>query len=72
VPGQPIDHGGEVEGRSPGPVRQSTAVELDAGAGQDLALSVERQVSRKLRHQQMRDGAFGRQPTSISRGAAEA
>ena len=43
---QPVDHGAEVEGCGACPVRQGAAVDLDAGARQDLALAVERQVVR--------------------------
>ncbi len=41
---------------------QGAAIDLDAGAGKDLALPVKRQVVRELGHQHMGDGTLGRQP----------
>ena len=68
---QPVDHGAEVEGRCASPVRQGAAVDLDAGAGKDLALSVKRQVVRELGHQDMCDGPFGRQPAFEQPGCGD-
>jgi hypothetical protein len=61
--GQPINDRAEVERGRPGPISQGAAVDLYAGAGKDLALSVKRQVVRKLCDQDMRDGPFGLQLT---------
>jgi hypothetical protein len=58
--GQPINGRAEVEGGGAGPIRQGATVDLDAGARQDLALAVKRQVVRELRDQHVCNGALPR------------
>jgi hypothetical protein len=53
----------ELGGRLADPVRERRAVELDALAGVDLALAVEREVVGVLRDQHVGDHRLGRQPT---------
>ena len=52
----------ELGGGAPDPVREGRAIELDALAGVDLALPIERQVVGVLRDQHMGDERLGRQP----------
>lgn len=40
VPIQPVDYGTEVEGGCPHPIGERAAVQIDPGAGQDLALAL--------------------------------
>jgi len=55
---QPIDHGTEVEGGGADPISQRAAVKLDARAGKDLALTIQRQMVRVFADQHMRQGAL--------------
>ena len=38
--GQPVDDGSQMEGHHADPVGQGAAMDIDAGPGEDLALSV--------------------------------
>ena len=51
----------QMEGGMPNPVRQCRAVELDALAGINLGLPVERQMIGIFGHQNLGDGCLGRQ-----------
>jgi hypothetical protein len=51
----------QMEGRMPHPVRERRPVEMDALAGIDLGLPVERQMIGIFRHQNLGDGCLGRQ-----------
>ncbi len=54
-------HGPEQEGGAPDPVGQRRAVEADALAGEDLRLSIERQVVGVFGDEHLRDESVGRQ-----------
>lgn len=58
---QPIHHRTEVERRRAHPIGQRAAVEIDAGTGEDLALTIQWQMIRELADEDMRNRSFGRQ-----------
>jgi hypothetical protein len=53
----------QMEGRMPHPVRERRPVEMDALAGVDLCLPVERQMIGIFGHQNLGDSGLGRQTT---------
>ena len=61
--GQPVHDRFEMEGGFASPIGQCRAMNVDTGAGQDLALPVERTVIGVFGHQHMSDGGLGRQST---------